>query len=300
MSDSETKKKRGRKPKGGKIVPNAVLDDGDDINKQNVILHLKCSLKDLEQDASSIGMDNFNFKIPEYEAIAPSSNNTKDVWRKLKTLEHNLHANEIGGEYKRACFWCTCGYETQPVHIPKAFINHCTLSAKLKPPTNGGGLIDNGNSYHALEKCEGINKSYQVYGSFCSPECAAGYLMEERIDSSVRFERYQMLNHVYGNANGVYQNVKPAPNPRYLLDKFSGNLTIQEYRSLFKSDKMLYMADKPLTRIMPEYHEESFESSANNKVTPVNSSLAQKTKPKIQRAPQSKADILNDKFGIKA
>jgi hypothetical protein len=266
MSDSETKKKRGRKPKGGKIVPNAVLDDGDDVNKQNVILHLKCSLKDLEQHANTIGMDSFNFKIPEYEAIAPSSNNTKDVWRKLKTLEHNLHANEIGGEYKRACFWCTCGYETQPVHIPKAF----------------------------------INKSYQVYGSFCSPECAAGYLMEERIDSSVRFERYQMLNHVYGNANGVYQNVKPAPNPRYLLDKFSGNLTIQEYRSLFKSDKMLYMADKPLTRIMPEYHEESFESSANNKVTPVNSSLNQKTKPKIQRAPQSKADILNDKFVIKS
>jgi len=124
--------------------------------------------------------------------------------------------------------------------------------------------------------------------------------MDERIDSSVRFERYQMLNHIYGNANGVYQNVKPAPNPRYLLDKFSGNLTIQEYRSLFKSDKMLYMADKPLTRIMPEYHEESFESTSNNKVTPSNtSSLSKKAKPKIQRTPQSKVEILNDKFGIK-
>jgi hypothetical protein len=263
---SDLKKKRGRKPKGGKIVPNAVQDDGDDDNKQNVILHLKCNLKDLDQDPSSSMINDvgFNFKIPEYEPVAPTSN-TKDVWRKLKTLEHNLHANEIGGEYKRSCFWCTCGYETQPIHIPRAF----------------------------------VNKSYQVYGSFCSPECAAGYLMDERIDSSVRFERYHMLNHVYGNANGVYQNVKPAPNPRYLLDKFGGNLTIQEYRSLFKSDKMLYMADKPLTRIMPEYHEESFESSSNNKVTPVNL-IVQKTKPKIQRAPQSKVEILNDRFGIKA
>jgi hypothetical protein len=107
------------------------------------------------------------------------------------------------------------------------------------------------------------------------------------------------LNHIYGNTNGVYQNVKPAPNPRYLLDKFAGNLTIQEYRSLFKSDKMLYMADKPLTRIMPEYHEESFESTSNNKVTPVNSLINQKPKPKIHRAPQSKVEILNDKFGIK-
>jgi hypothetical protein len=263
MSDLEAKKKRGRKPKGGKIVPNAVMDDDDNINKQNVILHLKCNLKDLDTTSDN-AVSSFNFKMPEYEAVAPSSS-TKDVWRKLKTLEHNLHANEIGGEFKRSCFWCTCGYETQSVHIPKAF----------------------------------INKSYQVYGSFCSPECAAGYLMDERIDSSVRFERYQMLNHIYGNANGVYQNVKPAPNPRYLLDKFSGNLTIQEYRSLFNSDKMLYMADKPLTRIMPEYHEESFESAANNKVTPVNSHLQQKAKPKIQRAPQSKVDILNDKFGIK-
>jgi hypothetical protein len=264
MSTAEAKKKRGRKPKGGKIVPNAVVDDDDSSNKQNIILHLKCNLKDLEQDVGSTMVDSFNFKTPEYEPVAPT-NNAKDVWRKLKTLEHNLHANEIGVEYKRSCFWCTCYYETQPVHIPKAFINN----------------------------------SYQVYGSFCSPECAAGHLMDERIDSSVRFERYQMLNHVYGNANGVYQNVKPAPNPRYLLDKFGGNLTIQEYRSLFKSDKMLYMADKPLTRIMPEYHEESFESTSNNKVTPLNSLINQKTKPKIHRAPQSKVDILNDKFGIK-
>ena len=261
MADNDVKKKRGRKPKGGKIVPNMVSTDDDNVNKQNVILHLKCNFKDLDFGAD----DSYNFTPLEkdnYEAVAPV-NNTKDVWRKLKAIEHNLHSNEIA-EHKRSCFWCTCGYETQPVHIPRSF----------------------------------INKSYQVYGSFCSPECAAGYLMDERIDSSMRFERYQMLNHIYGNNNGVYQNVKPAPNPRYLLDKFSGSLNVQEYRSLFKTDKMFYMADKPLTRIMPEYHEESFESSANNKVAPINS-LQQKTKPKIQRAPQSKVDIMNGNFGLK-
>lgn len=259
---SETKRKRGRKPKGGKIVPNTVMDDDDNINKQNVILHLKCNLNDLDQVNECV--DGFNFKLPEYEAVAPTSN-TKDVWRKLKTLEHNLHANEIGGEFKHSCFWCTCGYETPSVYIPKSFINN----------------------------------SYQVYGSFCSPECAAGFLMEERIDSSVRFERYQMLNHIYGNDNGVYRNIKPAPNPRYLLDKFGGNLTIQEYRSLSNSDKMLYMTDKPLTRIMPEYHEESFESTSNNKVAPTNSLQTRKPNPKIQRTPMNKVDILNDNFGIR-
>ena len=96
MADNDVKKKRGRKPKGGKIVPNMVSTDDDNVNKQNVILHLKCNFKDLDFGAD----DSYNFTPLEkdnYEPVAPVNN------KKLKAIEHNLHSNEIA-EHKRSCF----------------------------------------------------------------------------------------------------------------------------------------------------------------------------------------------------
>ena len=40
-------KKRGRKPKGGKIIVNQPLKNDNNFVKTNVILHLKCNLKDI-------------------------------------------------------------------------------------------------------------------------------------------------------------------------------------------------------------------------------------------------------------
>lgn len=97
------------------------------------------------------------------------------------------------------------------------------------------------------------------YGSFCRPECAAAYLMKESLDDSTKFERYHMLNQIYSKIYDYHKNIKPAPNPYYLLEKFYGNLTIQEYRKLLKSDHLLMVIDKPLTRILPELHEDNEE-----------------------------------------
>ena len=44
-----------------------------------------------------------------------------------------------------------------------------------------------------------LNKTYHCYGCFCSPECATAHLMEENIDSSSKFERYHLINHIYSN-----------------------------------------------------------------------------------------------------
>jgi hypothetical protein len=95
------------------------------------------------------------------------------------------------------------------------------------------------------------------YGSFCRPECAVAYLMKENIDDSTKFERYHLLNQIYGKVYDFKKNIKPAPNPYYLLEKFYGNLSIQEYRKLLKTEHMLLVIDKPLTRILPELHEDT-------------------------------------------
>ena len=289
-------KKRGRKPKGGKIIQQIISLTDVKESKPNVILHLKCSLKDLNSLSNLFGsnIDGFSFsnsntlnyniinnennlndfinppaKLSEYEAdndntdfdsenIKNKENDIREIWKKLKVLEHNLHINNIGNK-KSACFWDTCEFDNPPVYIPKHF----------------------------------MNDTYHVYGCFCSPECAVAHLMEENIDSSIKFERYQLMNHIYSKIYNYNKNIKPAPNPYYMLEKYYGNLTTQEYRSLLRNERLFLVVDKPLTRIMPELHEDNDDFIINNKIIPTNNIKLRK----IQRK-QTKTNILNERFGL--
>lgn len=277
LNEKPPAKRRGRKPKGGKIVQNLSLSNNVVKGEQNIILHLKCSLKDLETETKS-DIESFNFLSNSknellYEIIPkPEDNNsstdvilsevdehpiTNGILTKLKVLEKDLYHNNINNK-KSACFWCTCDFDNQPVYIPKFF----------------------------------IKDSYNVYGCFCTPECAAASLMNENIDSSVKFERYQLLNHIYSKIHDYSKNIKPAPNPYYMLDKYYGNLTIQEYRMLLRKDRLFLVVDKPLTRIIPELHEDNDDFIINNKVIPSNTYKIKRTSQK------NKSDILQDKFGM--
>ena len=53
--------------------------------------------------------------------------------------------------------------------------------------------------------------------------------------------------------------------------------------------------DKPLTRILPELHEDNDDFILNNKIIPSNN---YQVKKKLQRKTQTKTTILNEKFGI--
>jgi hypothetical protein len=287
-------KKRGRKPKGGKIVQHVVQFSSIKEIKPNVILHLKCSLKDLQTNPLiNSDFDSFNFlnknqlsyenisfvnnnetitenknseqnydyedEDEEFDEKIKKNNDIREVWKKLKILEHNLHINNICDK-KSACFWCTCDFDNPPVYIPKFF----------------------------------IKESYHVYGCFCSPECATAHLMEENIDSSIKFERYHLLNHVYSKIYDYTKNIKPAPNPYYILDKFFGNLNIQEYRSLLRNERLFLVVDKPLTRMLPELHEDNDDFIINNKIIPSNT---YQFKKKLQKK-QNKTNILSERFGV--
>ena len=54
-------KKRGRKPKGGKIIQQVIPVDNQINDKPNVILHLKCSMKDLQNSINSNIVDSYTF-----------------------------------------------------------------------------------------------------------------------------------------------------------------------------------------------------------------------------------------------
>jgi hypothetical protein len=298
--DVQVPKKRGRKPKGGKIIQQIVPLNANKETKPNIILHLKCSLKDLINASNNNEVESYNFQPANqlsFDIINGDTNkfstnhltvqqhkrnssacyddyddddddddddngkesDIRDVWKKLKQLEHNLHINNVCDK-KSACFWCTCDFDNPPVYIPKHF----------------------------------IKETYHVYGCFCSPECAVAHLMDENIDSSAKFERYYLVNHIYSKIYDYKKNIKPAPNPYYMLDKFYGNLSIQEYRSLLRNERLFLIVDKPLTRIMPELHEDNDDFIINNKIIPSNT---YQIKKKLQKK-QTKNTILSERFGL--
>ncbi len=179
-----------------------------------------------------------------------NENEMKTISAKLKELTTNLHLNNISYK-KSACFWCTHDFDNPPIYIPK----------------------------------HEINEIYYCYGCFCSPECATAFLFKEHIDTATRFERYHLLNHIYCKIYDYNKNVKPAPDPYYLLNKYYGNLTIQEYRQLLKNERLLIVVDKPLSRTLPELHEDNDDFMFNGKTIPSGTNkykLKKKNKPAMK------------------
>ena len=301
-------KKRGRKPKGGKIITTANINSSNTTTVTNIILHLKCSLSELNQQdlisqqdynpnietVESFDIDNdtnsfnniyelsdntdsniennnqeknvfciSNNQIPIQKEYVPqkesgiNSNYRSTLSEKINKLQHDLKLNNINSN--SACFWCTEHFDTPIIHIPK-------------------------------NKCSSTNK-YNVYGCFCSPECACAFLIDEKINDSEKFERYHLLNFLYGNIYNYTKNIRPAPNPHYTLSKFMGNLSIEEYRNLFLYEKLLLVIDKPLTRNLPQL----FEDNDSYKIVKKNSKI---NSFKINsQATKNKNDIINTNFG---
>ena len=201
-------KKRGRKPKGGKVLESTLPESTMSL-VENIILHLKCNSKDISEIK-------FNYTTVEpfieEECQEPLKiYNEDNISQKLKNISTRLHQNEING--RSDCFWCTCPYDTAPIYIPKCI----------------------------------QQDQFQVYGSFCCIQCAAGYLFNEKLDHSTKFERYHLLQELYD----VEKSIVPAPPPFYLLSKYFGTLNIEEYREIIK-DKVCMIVDKPISCTYPE------------------------------------------------
>jgi len=307
-------KKRGRKPKGGKIIDKPTVDMNEKVTITNVILHLKCFLSDIQQPSALYNPHAYNPTAPpvvlaynpqnnapqyynsdndkldnlqpayqkqdvftcslcknkEQENIAPKNNDDqidmKDINTKLKQIKLQLYRNS-NPDKKAACFWCTYDYDNPSCYIPKY--------------ENDGELCG--------------------YGSFCRPECAVAYLLKENVDDSTKFERYHLLNKIYAKVYDFKKNVKPAPDPHFLLDKFYGNLSIQEYRKLLNTGHMLLVVEKPMTRILPELHENNDDIDSIN-IHKVQSSKQTgiykvKRQSEKQKGP-TKNEIMKENFGF--
>jgi hypothetical protein len=102
-----------------------------------------------------------------------------------------------------ACFWCTHEFENKPCFLPTK---------------------EEGGVYH-------------IYGNFCSPQCALSYLLEEHLDSHVRWERMALLHRMYRPQGKPGCRLYPSP-PRESLKKFGGVYTYEQFRRVVSDNKV--------------------------------------------------------------
>jgi len=190
--------------------------------------------------------------------------NTKELWDKLNRLKRNLRTNNVSDK-RAACFWCTYEFDNPAIHIPKKYNGDCL----------------------------------EVYGCFCSPECALSYLKNEQIDDSTKWERYSLLNNVYSKIYDYEKNIKPAPDPHYTLDKYYGNLSIQEYRKLLNKERIFMIVDKPMTKVLPELYEENNEiPNVYNNILDNTAKSSNNFRLKRSQIKQTKSNAITNNFNL--
>ena len=312
--NEEEPKKETKKSKTQEIklqtLQNSLNQSLQKKSNKNIILNLKCSLKEVEQYLQNkiFHSDHFIYKpsIPqEIQPLQAETENTFDffsnedmgnektetssssltfqspikqlphvhaptervsdeeVKNKIKELKLTFYKNEH--VKKSSCFWCTYEFDNDTCHI-------------IEQSTKG---------------------DFVGHGSFCSPECSVAYLFNNmNWDDSTKFESYQLINYYYGTSNQYEEHIKPAPSPFYFLEKYYGNMSIHEYRKMCKSNYMLLCVDKPMTRVLPEIHEDNEKIVYNN--TP---STQTRGNYKVKRQSEKGAvpnrnSILRDNFGV--
>lgn len=109
-----------------------------------------------------------------------------------------------------ACFWCAHDFEGTPCFLP---------------------VKEEFGTYH-------------VYGNFCTPQCALSHLLEEHLDSHVRWERMALLHRMYRPIGKAGCRLYPAP-PRQSLKKFGGVYTYEQFRALVTDQKLRVDVHRP-------------------------------------------------------
>jgi hypothetical protein len=166
----------------------------------------------------------------ELESAETSSNESKLL---CQYIEHNKK-NTWPEKSVYDCMWCRYPFDNTPWAIP-----------------------------HRLT----FNNKFEVFGNFCSPNCAVAYIFDH-FDDDEMWDRYALLNMLYQK---VYDCpgaiVKSAPDVLF-LKKLGGILTIEEFREISgNQNKNYYIKMPPMVSIIPSVEELQQTSLFNDNTT---------------------------------
>lgn len=168
---------------------------------------------EISSDENQIGVEKEGWKMPleeimkvKEEPVAPT---VPKVEVPLKAQLLACYSAKTGEPFQVpektvvACFWCTHQFENQPCFLP---------------------VKEDMGTYH-------------VYGNFCTPQCGLSYLLNEHLDSHVRWERMALLHRMYRPSDSAGIRIYPSP-PRESLQKFGGVYKYEEFRHIISEAKV--------------------------------------------------------------
>jgi hypothetical protein len=164
----------------------------------------------------------------------------------LKDFEEKNKVNEWPSNTSICCYWCCHRFDNPPFGIP---VNY-------------------------------YNENFDVFGCFCSLECASAYnfKMQDNIDEM--WERHNLLNLLYRKLN-LGKVVKPAPD-RLALKMFGGYMDIEEFRDFFKSNKLVNVNFPPMSSLTQQIEEiNEYELNNEFKYIPLDQDRIDKYKAKM-------------------
>lgn len=201
-----------------------------DNNYQTIDLSVQNHSKEIENKEEFVSENKDVLK--NYEKICDNYNNNSSFYEKNKVLPILVQYNETNKNKKWPesvninCLWCCEKFDSIPVGIP-------------------------------IKKVE---NTFHMFGNFCSPECAAAYIFDDKRFINDCWEKYSMLNNIYSDKTPI----KIAP-PKICLKKFGGRFSINEFRSICtqynKSYKILL---PPMISVLPVMEEINLNDNNND------------------------------------
>lgn len=264
VEDGEEKKKRGRKPKHvyNANDPVAALPVTSLSDDENVIVRLQVVDEPSDECAEEQpcaynndaytniqGFDTLEVEreIASKEAAAACDIGALKVVDILKDFEQKNKNNEWPSNTSISCYWCCHKFDNAPYGIPVSY------------STEGG---------------------FEVYGCFCSLECAAAFNFKSNDSLDEVWERYNLINLLSRRMNQG-RHVKPAPD-KMTLKMFGGFMDIDAFRKYHLSNKVITVHFPPMTSLTQQIEEvNEYELNSDRTYIPIDSDRINRCKEKM-------------------
>lgn len=269
----DDKKKRGRKPKAvyNTVEVSSAANTVPSSDDENIIV--KLNVKDTQKDDKNFNGDElpYAYNHDYYNALSSvdemlvdegQTNNTTNVVKQrytntdpkktlkvidlLKDFEEKNKNNEWPSNTTIHCYWCCNKFDTVPFGIPITY-----------------------------EK-----EKFDVYGCFCSLECAAAFNFKTNHNIDEMWERYNLIN-LLSRKIGYKNQVRPAPD-RLSLKQFGGFMEIEQFRLYHNQQRFINLNFPPMNSVSQQLEEiNEFDLKNEMKYIPIDTDRINKYKEKI-------------------
>lgn len=245
------KPKRGRKPKNTYTINDSTVASSlsDD---ENIIVKL-----DIPDDSEApfpynsnkyCSIDNFSDKLLDDEEDKKENVEDRNVIKLLEDFKEKNKNNEWPMSTSICCYWCCHDFKNPPVGIPI--------------------------------KYNSIKDEFELFGCFCSLECAAAYNFKTHNNVDEMWERNNLLNFLNKKINKNNNIIKCAPD-KLTLKMFGGHFSIEEFRKYTTGDKIININFPIMTSLSLQIEELNDYEVMDNKYIPLDSARVGKVKEKI-------------------